>query len=423
MEQVLSTSPTSVPPAVAPFGKRDPWIAQITERGVAEIFPGGAAALAERLTQTDRPLRIKLGIDPTRPDLHLGHSVALRKLRQFQDAGHVAILLIGDFTALVGDPTGQSEARPRLTPAEVEENARTYLDQARQILDFDTPGRLELRRNSEWLAGLTLTQMIELQAQMTLGQMLAKEDFAQRYQSGTPVYLHEFLYPLLQGYDSVALEADVELGGTDQRFNLLTGRDLQIWKGQTPQFCLTVPLLEGLDGYQKMSKSKNNYVGLTEDPLTMYSKLEKVPDPLVERYFELLTQIPLSELPDNPRERQMLLAKTIVGQFHSPEAAEAAQRTAQSLVLQGSTDETGSIPTFSIEQLQYPAKLTYILRESGLCKSAAEARRQIQGGAVRLDGQKMDNPELEFANPSELTGRILQVGKKAFRRLFMAIED
>ncbi|MEN9226520.1 MAG: tyrosine--tRNA ligase [Thermostichus sp. DRC_bins_24] len=417
-----TSSPTSSPQAVVRSGIRDPLIAEITERGVAEIFPGGATALAERLAQSDRPLRIKLGIDPTRPDLHLGHSVALRKLRQFQDAGHVAILLIGDFTALVGDPTGQSEARPRLTPAEVEDNARTYLDQARQILDFETPGRLELRRNSEWLAGLTLTQMIELQAQMTLGQMLAKEDFAQRYQSGTAVYLHEFLYPLLQGYDSVALEADVELGGTDQRFNLLTGRDLQMWKGQTPQFCLTVPLLEGLDGYQKMSKSKNNYVGLTEDPLTMYSKLEKVPDHLVERYFELLTRIPLSELPENPRERQILLAKTIVAQFHSPEAAEEAQRTAQSLVLQGSTDKTGSIPTFSIGRLQYPAKLTYLLRESGLCKSASDARRQIQGGAVRLDGQKIEDPELEFAEPPELAGRILQVGKKAFRRLVMDTE-
>ncbi|MEN9203565.1 MAG: tyrosine--tRNA ligase [Thermostichus sp. DG_1_6_bins_120] len=392
-------------------------IAAIVERGVAEIFPGGAAALAERLARTDRPLRIKLGIDPTRPDLHLGHSVVLRKLRQFQDAGHVAILLIGDFTALVGDPTGQSEARPRLTPAEVEENARTYLDQAGQILDFDTPGRLELRRNSEWLAGLTLTEIIELQAQMTLGQMLAKEDFAQRYQAGTPVYLHEFLYPLLQGYDSVVLQADVELGGTDQRFNLLTGRDLQLWKGQPPQFCLTVPLLEGLDGYQKMSKSKNNYVGLTEDPLTMYSKLEKVPDHLVERYFELLTQVPLAELPENPRERQVLLAKTIVTQFHSAAVAEAAQRAAQSLVLQGIPQETGSIPEFSLAQLQYPAKLSYILRESGLCKSAADARRQIQGGAVRLDGQKIEDPEIEFLSSEQLEGKILQVGKKFFRRL------
>ncbi|MGQ9838461.1 MAG: tyrosine--tRNA ligase [Cyanobacteriota bacterium] len=415
----------AVSQTITPFNNRDPLvaealpsnIAQITKRGVAEIFPGGAEALAERLTQTERPLRIKLGIDPTRPDLHLGHSVVLRKLRQFQDAGHVAILLIGDFTALVGDPTGQSEARPRLTPAEVEENARTYLDQARQILDFDTPGRLELRQNSEWLAGLTLTELIELQAQMTLGQMLAKEDFAERYRLGTPVYLHEFLYPLLQGYDSVVLQADVELGGTDQRFNLLIGRDLQLWKGQKPQFCLTVPLLEGLDGYQKMSKSKNNYVGLTEDPLTMYSKLEKVPDHLVERYFELLTQIPLTELPDNPRERQILLAKTIVAQFHSAAAAEEAQRTAQSLVLQGNTQETGSIPEFSIVHLHYPVKLSYILRESGLCKSAAEARRQIQGGAVRLDGQKIENPETEFFSSAELEGKILQVGKKSFRRL------
>lgn len=408
----MSISSASVSPAY-----RDPLIAQIVERGVAEIFPGGPAALAECLATTNRPLRVKLGIDPTRPDLHLGHSVVLRKLRQFQDAGHVAILLIGDFTALVGDPTGQSEARPRLTPAEVEENARTYLEQAGKILDFETPGRLEVRRNSEWLARLTLSELIELQAQMTVGQMLAKEDFAQRYRAGTPIYLHEFLYPLLQGYDSVALAADVELGGTDQRFNLLTGRDLQIWKGQAPQFCVTVPLLEGLDGYQKMSKSKNNYVGLTEDPLTMYSKLEKVPDHLVERYFELLTSVPLAELPQDPRQRQILLAKTLVAQFHSPAAAEEAQRTAQALVLEGILAETGSIPTFAIDGLSYPVKLSYILRECGLCKSAAEARRQIQGGAVRLDGQKVEDPDLEFAHASELAGRILQVGKKAFRRL------
>ncbi|NJL98108.1 MAG: tyrosine--tRNA ligase [Synechococcaceae cyanobacterium SM2_3_2] len=390
----------------------------ITQRAIAEVFPGGAEALATRLQTTDRPLRIKLGIDPTRPDLHLGHSVALRKMRQFQDAGHVAILLIGDFTAQIGDPSGQSEARPRLTAAEVEENARTYLDQARHILDFDTPGRLELRRNSEWLAELTLTQLIELQAQMTLGQMLAKEDFSTRYSSGTPVYLHEFLYPLLQGYDSVALEADVELGGTDQRFNLLAGRDLQLWKGQNPQFCLTVPLLEGLDGVQKMSKSKNNYVGLTEDPLTMYSKLEKVPDPLVPRYFELLTQIDLADIPADPRQRQVELAKTIVAQYHSEAAAAEAAKAAKSI-----TSGTGAgldaevIPVFSLNGLSFPIRLATVLKEAGLCKSTSDARRQIQGGAVRLDGEKIGDPDLEIAAASDLTDQILQVGKKTFRRL------
>ncbi len=392
-------------------------VSQLTQRGVVEIFPGGATTLTDRLQHTDRPLRVKLGIDPTRPDLHLGHTVALRKLRQFQDAGHVAILLIGDFTAQIGDPTGQSEARPRLSAQEVQANAKTYLDQARRILDFETEGRLEIRYNSEWLASLSLTELIELQAQMTVGQMLAKEDFSQRYSSGTPVYLHEFLYPLLQGYDSVALVADIELGGTDQKFNLLTGRDLQIWKGQSPQFGMLLPLLEGLDGYQKMSKSKNNYVGLTEDPLTMYSKLEKVPDLAVPHYFELLTTLPLDQLPDNPRQRQILLAKTIVADYHSEAAAAEAEQTAKSLVLQGSTTETAAIPVYSVAQLTFPAKLTYILRETGLCKSASDARRQIQNGAVRLNGNKIEDPELSFASPESVIDHVVQVGKKSFLRL------
>jgi tyrosyl-tRNA synthetase len=392
-------------------------IEQLTQRGVVEIFPGGSAALAERLRTADRPLRIKLGIDPTRPDLHLGHTVALRKLRQFQDAGHVAILLIGDFTAQIGDPTGQSEARPRLTPETVKANASTYLEQAERILDFATPGRLEVRHNSEWLAPLCLQDLIELQAQITLGQMLAKEDFSNRYNSGTPVYLHEFLYPLLQGYDSVILEADVELGGTDQKFNLLMGRDLQIWRGQPPQFGLLLPLLEGLDGYQKMSKSKNNYVGLTEPALTMYSKLEKVPDHCIEHYFELLTDLALETLPENPREKQIRLATEIVSQYHSAAAAAEAQQTAKSLVLEGRTAGVGTIPEFSLAQLSFPAKLTYILRETGLCKSASDARRQIHNGAVRLQGQKVDNADHEFTEAAQLQGEVLQVGKKNFVRL------
>lgn len=393
-------------------------ITQLTQRGVVEIFPGGSTALANLIRTTDRPLRIKLGIDPTRPDLHLGHTVALRKLRQFQDAGHVAILLIGDFTAQIGDPTGQSEARIRLSATDVQANASTYLEQARHILDFDSPERLEIRRNSEWLAALTLEHLIELQAQMTLGQMLAKEEFANRYASGTPVFLHEFLYPLLQGYDSVALKADVELGGTDQKFNLLTGRDLQLWQGQSPQFGVLLPLLEGLDGYQKMSKSKNNYVGLTEDPLTMYSKLEKVPDQVVDHYFELLTDLPLDSLPTNPRERQIQLAKTIVAEYHSPTAAAEASLAARSLVLQGGSDlNSAVIPEFDLAQLNFPTKLTFLLRETQLCKSAAEARRQISSGAVRLAAQKIEDPELELPDPSFLNNQVLQVGKKSFLRL------
>ncbi|MEO1133985.1 MAG: tyrosine--tRNA ligase [Cyanobacteria bacterium J06639_1] len=382
------------------------------------MFPGDAAALVKRLQESDRPLRVKLGIDPTRPDLHLGHTVALRKLRQFQDAGHVAILLIGDFTARIGDPTGRSEARPRLSEAEVKANSQTYLEQARKILDFKTPGRLEVRYNSEWLAGLSLSDVVELQAQMTVGQMLAKEDFGDRYSSGTAIYLHEFLYPLLQGYDSVALQADVELGGTDQKFNLLCGRDLQTWREQSPQFGVLLPLLVGLDGHQKMSKSLDNYVGLTEDPLTMYSKLEKVPDPLVPAYFELLTDIDTSELPENPRDRQVLLASTVVAQYHSADAAAEAQKAARSLVLEGkSTTSNAAIPTFSMSEIEFPVKLNYLLREAQLCKSSSDARRQISNGAVRIDGDKVTDPNSEFASSEELSDRVLQVGKKYFVRL------
>ena len=392
-------------------------IARLTERGVVEIFPGGSAALAKRLAETERPLRIKLGIDPTRPDLHLGHTVALRKLRQFQDAGHTAILLIGDFTAQIGDPTGRSEARPRLSAADVQANSETYLEQARKILDFESSGRLEIRRNSEWLGQMSLSQIVELQAQMTVGQMLAKEDFSTRYDSGTPIYMHEFLYPLLQGYDSVVLQADVELGGTDQKFNLLCGRDLQQWKGQPAQFGVLLPLLEGLDGFQKMSKSLDNYVGLTEDPLSMYSKLEKVPDNLVPKYFELLTNRVLEDLPDDPRERQVLLATEVVSQYHSVEAAEQAKQAAQDLIRKGASNATAAIPEFSLSGVNFPAKITYLLRETALLKSSSEARRQIQNGGVRIDGEKVSDPNQEFSAPDELYDRVLQVGKKKFLRL------
>ncbi|GAB4210421.1 MAG: tyrosine--tRNA ligase [Synechococcales cyanobacterium] len=396
---------------------REAVIEQLTQRSVVEIFPGGSQALAERLRSTDRPLRVKLGIDPTKPDLHLGHTVPLRKLRQFQDAGHIAVLIIGGFTAQIGDPSGRSDARPRLTATEVADYAQTYLDQARLILDFETPGRLEIHNNSTWLSSLSLDQVIALQAQMTVGQMLAKEDFGQRYGQGIPVYLHEFLYPLLQGYDSVAVHADIELGGTDQKFNLLTGRDLQLWQGMTPQFGLLLPLLEGLDGYQKMSKSKNNYVGLTEDPLTMYSKLEKVPDHVIRNYFELLTSLDLAMLPENPRDCQRLLAKLIVSEYHSAEAATQAQQTAQDLVKTGHVADASGIPSVSLSTLQFPAKITYILRETGLCKSASDARRQIGNGAVRLNGEKVTDPDLEFATASELAGVVLQIGKKTFLQL------
>jgi tyrosyl-tRNA synthetase len=392
------------------------------ERGISEIFPHQIDShnpdenLWSRLAQTDRPLRVKLGIDPTGADIHLGHSIPVRKLRAFQDAGHTAVLIIGDFTARIGDPTGKSEVRKQLTLEQVKTNALTYLDQVRPILDFDTPGRLEIRYNSEWLAKLDLAQILELLGTMTVGQMLAKEGFAQRYEQENPIYLHEFLYPLMQGYDSVAVEADVELGGTDQKFNIAVGRDLQRYFGKRPQFGLLMPILIGTDGSQKMSKSLGNYVGLGEDPLTMYSKLEKVPDALIQQYFELLTNLPLESLPANPRDCQKLLAVDVVTQYHGAEAAKNAQSAALSLISGGNT-VTDAVPEFSLDNIQFPAKLFYIVSACGLCKSSSEARKQMTNGAVRLEGDRITDQNTTFNTPEELQGKVLQVGKKHFIRL------
>lgn len=389
----------------------------LLQRGVVEIFPNNEQEnLTNRINQSDRPLRIKLGIDPTRPDLHLGHTVALRKLRQFQDAGHIAVLIIGDFTAQIGDPTGKSEARPRLTPNEVAHNAQTYLEQAKKVLDF-TSDRLELKYNSAWLGSLNLQDITTLLSSMTVGQMLAKEGFSERYGKGTPIYLHEFLYPLMQGYDSVAIASDIELGGTDQKFNILVGRDLQIKEQKQGQLGMLLPLLVGLDGTQKMSKSLDNYVGLTEDPLSMYSKLEKVPDNLINSYFELLTDVDISSLSSNPRENQKRLALTIVGQYHSSKIALQAQQDAEKIVLSGNTKDLGEIPEFAIASITFPVPLFYLLKVSGLCKSNSESLSQINNGAVRLEGEKIPNPEFSFNSVEELTGKILQVGKKKFLRL------
>lgn len=390
-------------------------------RGVSEIFPNLPNSdnpnenLVARISTAARPLRVKLGIDPTGADIHLGHSIPVRKLRAFQDAGHTAVLIIGDFTARIGDPTGKSEVRPQLTADQVKQNAQTYLDQVRSILDFDTPGRLEIRYNSEWLSTLDLANILELLATMTVGQMLAKEGFADRYGTGSPIYLHEFLYPLMQGYDSVAVRADVELGGTDQKFNIAVGRDLQRHFGQTPQFGLLMPILLGTDGSQKMSKSLGNYVGLSEEALSMYSKLEKIPDSLVMDYFELLTSLPLDELPENPRDRQKLLALNIVAQQHGKSAANQAQQAAQTLVA-GQGGEAEAVPEFSLAEVEFPAKLFYLLSASNLCKSSSEARRQIKGGAVRIEGDRITDENLSFDSPAALEGKVLQVGKKKFVR-------
>ncbi|WP_315792036.1 tyrosine--tRNA ligase [Fischerella sp. JS2] len=378
-------------------------------RGVVEIFPqptdsdSESESLEKRLATTDRPLRIKLGIDPTGADIHLGHSIPVRKLRAFQDAGHTAVLIIGDFTARIGDPTGKSDVRCQLTQQEVEANAQTYLDQVRPILDFDTPGRLEVRYNSQWLSKLDLGKILELLSTMTVGQMLAKEGFAERYKKENPIFLHEFLYPLMQGFDSVAVEADVELGGTDQKFNIAVGRDLQRHFGQKPQFGVLLPLLLGTDGLQKMSKSLGNYVGLREHPSQKYQKLQGIPDHLLKDYFELLTDLPLDKLPENPRDRQKLLAQEIVRQYHGQNAVDNI--------------EAGDLPEFSLSKVEFPAKLSYILNASGLCKSSGEGKRKIQEGGVRLDGDRITDVDTAFQAAGELYGRVLQLGKNKFVRL------
>ena len=391
-------------------------------RGTSEIFPNQPESnnpdenLEQRIINSDRPLRVKLGIDPTGTDIHLGHSIPFRKLRAFQDAGHTAVVIIGDFTAQIGDPTGKSDVRKQLTPAEVKANAETYLKQLRPILDFETPDRLEIRYNSEWLSKLDLAKIQELLATMTVGQMLAKEGFAERYGQEKPIFLHEFLYPLMQGYDSVAVEADVELGGTDQKFNIAVGRDLQRHFNKRPQFGLLLPILLGTDGVQKMSKSLNNYVGLKEDALSMYSKLEKTPDALLKDYFELLTKQDLATIPENPREAQKQLALEIVSQFHGQDAAQKAQKDAIEIVQKGGGGGD-SVPEYSLAEVEFPAKIFYILNASGLCKSSGDGRRQIKGGAVRLDGDRISDENLTFNSPEELSGKVLQVGKKRFIRL------
>ncbi|KAF3891170.1 MULTISPECIES: tyrosine--tRNA ligase [Nostocales] len=378
-------------------------------RGVAEIFPQPTdsateiESLEKRLATTERPLRVKYGIDPTGAEIHLGHSIPMRKLRAFQDAGHTAVLLIGDFTARIGDPTGKSEMRRQLTEEDVKNNAQTYLDQVRPILDFDTPGRLEIRYNSEWLSKLDLGKILELLSTMTVGQMLAKEGFAERYKKENPIFLHEFLYPLMQGYDSVALEADVELGGTDQKFNIAVGRDLQRHFGQKPQYGVLLPILIGTDGVQKMSKSLGNYVGLLEHPTQKYQKLQQVPDHLLEEYFTLLTSLPVDKLPESPRDRQKLLAREVVKQYHGEQALKDI--------------EAGDMPEFSLAQVQFPAKLAFILNASGLCKSTGEGKRKILEGGVRLDGDRITDGDATIANQSELQGRVLQLGKNKFVRL------
>jgi tyrosyl-tRNA synthetase len=398
---------------------------EIIHRNCIEFFPDVQTEFFNRILESRRPLRIKLGIDPTGSDIHLGHYILFRKLREFQDAGHTAVLIIGDFTAQIGDPTGKSSTRIQLSSEEVETHAQTYLTQLglgksadKSLLDFDTPGRLEIHRNSEWLSKLDLQKIIELMSTGTVGQMLAKEDFGNRYKSGSPIFLHEFLYPILQGYDSVAVDSDIELGGTDQKFNIAMGRDLQKHFGKQPQFGLLLPILPGSDGVQKMSKSLGNTVNLTENPLSMYSKLEKVPDSVVNDYVTLLTDVTLSDLPIDPRERQKAMALQITSQLHGEAAALKAQADAARLMV-GAGNCSAELHELPLTPVTFPAKTFYIIRSLNIGMSSSEAKRRIQNRGVKLDGEVLSDPYKIFNSPDELNGKILQLGKSSFWRLIV----
>lgn len=348
-----------------------------------------------------RPLRVKLGCDPTAPDLHLGHSVVLRKLRQFQDLGHVAVLIIGDYTALIGDPTGQNKTRPMLSPEQIERNAQTYFEQAGKILDT-TPGKLEIRRNSEWLGKMTLADVLRLAAQMTVARMLERDTFQQRYRADVPIGIHEFLYPLMQGYDSVVVRADVELGGSDQLFNNLVGRDLQRDAGQEPQVVMILPILEGLDGVEKMSKSKGNYIGLTDPPSEMFGKTMSISDTLMTRWYRLLLQ--RDPPAGHPLEAKKALAMAIVEQYHG---REAAVRAREEFEKKFSRRDYQSVA----EALTVPGGEMWIVElveKTGRFGSRSEIRRLIQQGGVSLDGQKITDDK---ARVTVRNGQILKAGK------------
>jgi len=386
-------------------------------RGTVEIFT--VAELVEKLTEvtkSGRQLRIKLGLDPTSPDIHLGHTVVLRKMRQFQDLGHRAVLIIGDYTARIGDPTGQNTTRPMLSPEQIEANARTYFEQAGKILDT-SPEKLEVRHNSEWLEKLTLMELIQLAAKKTIAQMLQRDSFRDRLAADQDVYAHEFLYPLMQGYDSVVIRSDVELGGTDQTFNNLVGRDIQKAYDQKPQVVLTSPILVGLDGKEKMSKSKGNYIGVTEPPKEMFGKIMSIPDTLMENYFTLLTDLPsekIAELtkPDttHPKEAKVILGKTVVTQFYDRAAADAAAAEFDRIFAQGQLPD--DMPTVRIAESVISVK--QLLLTCKLVDTGGEAKRMIAQSAVTIDDRKITDPN-EQITPTN--GMVIQVGKRKFARI------
>lgn len=396
--------------------------AEFLARGT-EVLPGGVTELAKKLqksSESGKPLRIKLGLDPTRPDLHLGHTVVMRKLKQFQLLGHKVVLLIGGATAMIGDPSGKSETRPSLTEEEVNENAQTYFEQMSKVVDVS---KAEVLNNADWLHKMTLTDLLKLNSHVTVAQMMVRDDFSKRYAEGKPISLHEFFYPLMQAYDSVAIDADIELGGSDQRFNVLLGRDIQLAYGKKyPQMVILLPLLEGTDGVIKMSKSyPDNCISITEDPKNMYGKIMSIPDNMIGRYFELLTDVPTEKIETykmeieeemvNPRDYKMLLARTIVEEYHSKEAAQnAAEEFVNIFRKKGLPEDLQEIKT------EEDKPLLDLLVELSFAASKGEAKRLIQGGGVKIDGEKVIDQALKinFTNKDEF---ILQSGKRNFAKL------
>lgn len=391
---------------------------QITRRGVDELLPEDEwLHKLARSAATGKPLRIKLGLDPTAPDIHLGHTVVLNKMRQLQDLGHIIIFLIGDFTTLIGDPSGRNTTRPPLTAEQIKANAHTYYNQASLILD---PKRTEIRYNSEWSDELGARGMIQLGAKYTVARMMERDDFAKRFAANTPISIHEFLYPLLQGYDSVALKCDLEMGGTDQKFNLLMGRHLQTEYGQEPQCVLTMPLLVGLDGVEKMSKSKNNYIGITEDANSMFSKLLSISDELMWTYFTLLSfksEADIAKLKAevdggrNPKEAKVMLAKEIVTRFHSAKDADAAEENFNLRAKGGIPDD---IPEVHLSGA--PLMIAHAVKQAGLTASNNEANRLIDGRGVRVDGTVITDHDLQLPAGTY----VLQVGKRKFARVHLS---
>ena len=390
----------------------------LLKRGTAEVIPEDELLKKlENSIRLGRPLLAKLGLDPTAPDIHLGHTVVLNKLRQFQDLGHEVHLIIGDFTGRIGDPSGRSETRRQLTEEEVIANARTYETQIFKVLRRD---RTEIHFNSAWLSSMTLPDVINLAAKYTVARMMERDDFSQRFKEGFPISIHEFFYPLMQGYDSVVLKADVELGGTDQKFNLLVGRNLQREYGQEPQVAMTMPILEGTDGVQKMSKSLGNYIGITEDASEMYGKTMSIPDELIIRYFELLTRVPMEEIRAmvegmksgklNPRDVKIRLSSQIIDMYHDEGKALKAESVFKRVFQQGEIPEDME----EFELSQEPIWLPKLLVEAGLVKSTSEGKRMIKQGAVKIDGERIEDDTVDVVCQD---GQVIQVGKRRFVRI------